>query len=155
VSFDPYAPYGPPIESTCRVATWNVWGRYGEWAAWLDGITAELRQCAPDVVCIAETWATANQDAASLLGKALGLRHCVTWADEPAYGAPEPDWKSGVAVCSRWPVVTRQHRPLPGSGDALGTVAHAQLGGPRGLIDVFVVLLDYPLHASSVRQQQV
>jgi endonuclease/exonuclease/phosphatase family metal-dependent hydrolase len=151
MSFDPYAPYGTPIETTCRVATWNVWGRYGDWAARLDGISAELRQCAPDVVCIAETWETADQDAASLLGEALGLPHCVTWAD----WAPEPGWKSGVAICSRWPVVTRQHRPLPGNGEALGTVAHAQVDGPRGMIEVFVVLLDYPLHASGVRQQQV
>jgi len=31
VSFDPLAPYGPVIESTVRVVTWNVWGRF--WAA--------------------------------------------------------------------------------------------------------------------------
>jgi hypothetical protein len=29
VSFDPLAPYGPVIESTVRVVTWNVWGRFG------------------------------------------------------------------------------------------------------------------------------
>ncbi len=29
MSFDPYAPYGPLVESTVRVVTWNVWGRYG------------------------------------------------------------------------------------------------------------------------------
>jgi hypothetical protein len=29
VSFDPLAPYGPVIESTVRVLTWNVWGRFG------------------------------------------------------------------------------------------------------------------------------
>ena len=34
VSFDPLAPYGPVIESTVRVVTWNVWGRFGaDWAA--------------------------------------------------------------------------------------------------------------------------
>ena len=33
MAFDPYAPYGPLVESTLRVVSWNVWGRYGEhWA---------------------------------------------------------------------------------------------------------------------------
>jgi hypothetical protein len=31
VSFDPYAPYGPLVDTTLRVAVWNVWGRYGAW----------------------------------------------------------------------------------------------------------------------------
>jgi len=31
VSFDPYQPYGPVVETTMRVVTWNVWGRYGAW----------------------------------------------------------------------------------------------------------------------------
>jgi hypothetical protein len=41
VSFDPYAPYGAVLETTCRLVTWNVWGRLGEWQARLDGIIAE------------------------------------------------------------------------------------------------------------------
>ena len=29
MSFGPPAPYGPVIESTVRVVTWNAWGRFG------------------------------------------------------------------------------------------------------------------------------
>jgi hypothetical protein len=47
MSFDPYAPYGAMLETTCRLVTWNVWGRYGEWPARLDGIIAELERSAP------------------------------------------------------------------------------------------------------------
>ena len=50
VSFDPLAPYGPVIESTVRVVTWNVWGRFGaDWEGrqdgWVSGIglVADLR----------------------------------------------------------------------------------------------------------------
>ena len=47
MSFDPYAPYGAMLETTCRLVTWNAWGRYGDWPARLDGIIAELRRSAP------------------------------------------------------------------------------------------------------------
>ena len=58
---DPYVPYGPVADGSCRVATWNVWGRYGDWSARLEGIRSELRQREPDVVCLAEAWETADE----------------------------------------------------------------------------------------------
>ena len=40
MSFDPLAPYGPVIESTVRVVTWNVWGRFGaDWEGRQAGVT--------------------------------------------------------------------------------------------------------------------
>ncbi len=32
---------------------------------------------------------------------------------------------------------------------------YAEIAGPRGIIQLFLVMLDYPLHASGVRQHQV
>jgi hypothetical protein len=61
---------------------------------------------------------------------------------------------SGGAVCSRWPIATRERRPLPGQASAAGAAVHAGIDGPRGIFQVFVVMLDYPLHAS-IRQNQV
>jgi endonuclease/exonuclease/phosphatase family metal-dependent hydrolase len=150
MSFDPYAPYGALIETTCRVVTWNVWGRYGDWSARLDGIIAELRRSGPDVVCLEEAWTTSEQSQADLVGEALGLPHRFAYGDWPQEG-----WVSGAAVCSRWPIRTRAQRQLPGGGDSAGTAVYTEIDGPRGIIQLFVVILDYPLHASGVRQQQV
>ena len=150
MSFDPYAPYGAMLETTCRVATWNVWGRYGEWSARLDGIIAELKRSAPDVVCLEEAWTTPEETEGDLVGEALGLSHRFTWGDWSRDG-----WKSGVAICSRWPIVTQERRPLSGESDAAGSAVYTEIGGPRGIIQLFLVMLDYPLHASGVRQHQV
>ena len=150
MSFDPYAPYGAVLETTCRLATWNVWGRYGEWPTRLDGIIAELKRCAPDIVCLQEAWATPEENQADLVGEALGLPYRFAWGNWPQDG-----WTSGGAVCSRWPIAARAQRPLPGQASAAGTAGYAGIDGPRGMLQVFAVMLDYPLHASGIRQQQV
>jgi endonuclease/exonuclease/phosphatase family metal-dependent hydrolase len=150
MSFDPYAPYGAMVETTFRVVTWNVWGRYGEWSARLDGIIAELKRSAPDIVCLEEAWATPQQGQGDRGGEALGLPYRFGWGDWQQDG-----WTSGGAICSRWPIATREHRPLPGEAGAAGAAGYAGIDGPRGVIELFVVMLDYPLHASGVRQHQV
>jgi endonuclease/exonuclease/phosphatase family metal-dependent hydrolase len=150
MSFDPYAPYGAMVETTCRVVTWNVWGRYGEWAARLDEIMAELKGFAPDVVCLEEAWTTPEESQAHLVGEALDLPHQFSWCDWPENG-----WTSGVAICSRWPIVSRETRRLTGAADRAGSAMYAQIEGPRGKLHLFVVMLDYPLHASGVRQHQI
>ena len=48
MSFSQYEPYGPVVETTMRIVTWNVWGRYGRWAQRPQlsdhyGVLAELR----------------------------------------------------------------------------------------------------------------
>src|SRR6266568_1462002 len=57
VSFDPYAPYGPVVESSVRVVTWNVWGRYGpRWETRQAALEDTLAEVEPDVVCLVEAW---------------------------------------------------------------------------------------------------
>lgn len=150
VAFDPYAPYGPIVETTVRVATWNVWGRYGDWSTRLDGIIADLTRCNPDVVCLEEAWRTPEEIQGDLVGAALDLPHRISAGDWQLDG-----WTSGVAICSRWPVVHHEMRRLPGGADAFGSAFHAAIDGPRGRLEVFIVMLDYPLHGSGLRQQQV
>ena len=84
------------------------------------------------------------------MGEALGLPYRFAWGDWPQDG-----WMSGGAVCSRWPIATHEQRPLPGDAGAAGDVVYAGVDGPRGLVQVFAVMLDYPLHASGIRQHQV
>ena len=108
VAFDPYAPYGPVVETTTRLATWNVWGRYGNWSARLDGITAELARSNADIVCLEEAWQTPEQIQGNLVGAALDLPHRISTGDWQQDG-----WTSGVATCSRWPVAHHEVRRLP------------------------------------------
>ena len=100
MSFDPYAPYGAMVETTFRVVTWNVWGRYGEWSARLDGIIAELKRSAPDIVCLEEAWATPEQSQGDLVGEALGLPYRFDWADWPQDGWTDRRFDY---VLSAWP----------------------------------------------------
>ena len=150
MAFDPYAPYGPVAEGTCRIASWNVWGRYGDWSARLGGIAAELRASEPDIVCLDEAWETPDDSQTDKLASALRLAHRVSLCDFALDG-----WRSGIGICSRWPVTRLESRELPGGGGGFGTAALAVIEGPRGPVQVLAVMLDYPLHASAVRQQQV
>lgn len=72
VSFDPYAPYGPLVESTVRIATWNVWGRYGEnWRERQAGIEDELLGADPDIVCLVEAWRQGETSQPELVAEHL------------------------------------------------------------------------------------
>jgi Endonuclease/Exonuclease/phosphatase family len=48
--------YGPLIETTVRIITWNVWGLYGPWPDREAAITATLRNARPDIVVLTESW---------------------------------------------------------------------------------------------------
>jgi endonuclease/exonuclease/phosphatase family metal-dependent hydrolase len=151
MTFDPYAPYGPPIESTFRLATWNVWGRYGD-ASRQQAIERILVNAAPDVVCLTEAWSQQDADQAQEVASALQVGHH-RFSGSPA--AAEA-WSSGIALVSRWPVVDEQRRPLVDlAGEPRGAATFFQIDGPRGVIEMFGVMLDYPLSGSAVRQHQV
>lgn len=63
---------------------------------------------------------------------------------------------SGIDVISRWPITQHERHPLRGDdGDGMGEACFAAIDGPRGPVQLFVVMLDYPLHASGLRQAQV
>jgi endonuclease/exonuclease/phosphatase family metal-dependent hydrolase len=150
VSFDPYQPYGRVLETTVRVVTWNVWGCYGDWQARQAELERTLSESRPDVVCLAESWSRTGESQADRVAAALGVEYSIFHG-----GWTEDDWTSGIAVVSRWPITRHELRPLPGDGDALGSVVVATIDGPRGLLEFFVVMLDYPLDGSARRQAQV
>jgi Endonuclease/Exonuclease/phosphatase family len=98
VSFDPYAPYGPVVESTARFVTWNVWGRYGDdWQRRHHGIEETLVGAEPDVVCLIEAWQQGETTQPGLIARRPGLvHHCFVG------GWEQEDWISGVGVVSRF-----------------------------------------------------
>jgi endonuclease/exonuclease/phosphatase family metal-dependent hydrolase len=152
VSFDPYAPYGPLVESSVRVVTWNVWGRYGpRWETRQLALEDTLAEVAPDLVCLIEAWRYGESDQPGRLAARLGMpyHHFVgDWQQE--------DWVSGIGLVSRWPMSEPRSRPLRSEdGTGVGQAVHVVVEGGRGPIQLFAVMLDYPLDASGIRQGQV
>jgi endonuclease/exonuclease/phosphatase family metal-dependent hydrolase len=137
MAYDIEAPYGPLIESTLRLVTWNVWARYGPWERREAAIRTTLDRHDPDIVAFVEAWEEQ--------GRRFGMPHHVY--------AGDPD--SGLAIMSRWPVERHEARTLSGPEDAAGAVLFAEIGGPRGAVQVFLVALTWRLEHSGVRQAQV
>jgi endonuclease/exonuclease/phosphatase family metal-dependent hydrolase len=152
MSFDPYAPYGPLVETTMRIVTWNVWGRFGDWMGRQAMIEDALATAVPDVVCLAESWSTPEANQPDLIAKRLGFEHSLFVGDWQ-----QEDWVSGFGLVSRWPITTHERRPLRGEGEDpwLGDSLFAALEGDRGLIQLFLAMLAAPLDDSLLRQGQV
>ena len=151
MTFNQYEPYGPVVDTTMRLVTWNVWGRYGRWRERQAGIEETLAAAAPDVVCLVESWSHADATQPDLVARRLGLAHNLFSGDWE-----QEDWISGIGLVSRWPVTSHERQPLRGEdGSGVGAVLSAVVDGDRGPIQLFVVMLDYPLDASAVRQGQV
>jgi endonuclease/exonuclease/phosphatase family metal-dependent hydrolase len=151
VSFDQYAPYGPVVESSLRVVTWNVWGRYGPWQERETAIEDSLVAANPDIVCLVESWSSAETTQAELVAERLGVEHHLFAGDWE-----QDDWVSGIGLISRWPLAIVERRKLRGVDDSgVGEVLAVTIEGDRGLVQFFAVMLDYPFGASVVRQAQV
>ncbi|WP_396449068.1 endonuclease/exonuclease/phosphatase family protein [Actinomadura sp.] len=153
MTYDIEEPYGPLIETTVRVASWNVWDRYGPWADREAAIAAVLRDAAPDIAVLVEAWEDGGDSQAARLGAALGLPHAVFRGGDS--GAPAGG-RSGIAVLSRWPLGRTGERRLGERAGAGGGLAvHARADGPRGALHVFGAALGWKLNHSAERQEQV
>jgi endonuclease/exonuclease/phosphatase family metal-dependent hydrolase len=135
-----------------RVVTWNVWGRYGsEWETRQVALEAALAEVGPDVICLVETWRDGESTQPGRIADRLGLPYhqfVGEWIQE--------DWLSGFGLVCRWPLSDPQRRALRSEdGGGAGQVVHVAVDGERGPIQLFAVMLDYPLDAGAVRQSQV
>jgi endonuclease/exonuclease/phosphatase family metal-dependent hydrolase len=140
--------YGPLIESTARIATWNVWGRYGAWLDREAAIVATLRSVRPDVLVLTESWATGDDSQCARLRQPLELAHHA-FSGVPAQ--EDENALSGVAVMSRWPI---RHESSHTFGAA--RLQFAELAGPRGPMRVFGLVMDaWWFDESQARQDAV
>ncbi len=143
--------FGPLRQTTLRVASWNLWGRFGPWEERQDPIRDTLAAIDADIVGLQEVWADDERTQASVLADAFGFHS--------AYGSrlPFPDFHLGVAILSRWPIVNQEERPLPGAGepDERRLVLRTDIDGPRGALQVFTTHLNWRFDHSHVRQEQV
>ncbi len=81
VSFDPFQPYGPPVASTMRVVTWNVWVRYGNWAERQAALEVVLADSRPDLVCLVESWSVTEDNQPERVASRLGMEHSLFVGD--------------------------------------------------------------------------
>ena len=105
----------------------------------------------PDIVCLVESWSNGETTQAKLVAARLDVAHHVFAGDWD-----QGDWVSGIGLVSRWPLEVVERRQLRGyDGSGVGEVLAVTIGGDRGPVQFFAVMLDYPLGASVVRQAQV
>ena len=144
--------FGPLIDTTMRVVSWNLWWRFGPWEQRQPAIEATLRELNPDVCCLQELWEEGGHSQAEDLADALGGHHHAY-----AAGIRHGDIAFGNAVLSRWPITIAEHRDLPDvDSDHEGrTVLRAEIDGPRGPLEVYSTHLHWKLYDSHVRQAQV
>ncbi len=105
----------------------------------------------PDVVCLIESWSDTDTTQAEQVARRLGLEHQMFVGDWQ-----QVDWVSGIGLVSRWPLSIIERRMLRGDdGSGVGEALAISIEGERGQIQFFAVMLDYPLDASRLRQEQV
>ncbi|MGH8978210.1 MAG: endonuclease/exonuclease/phosphatase family protein [Acidimicrobiia bacterium] len=156
IDYDPG--YGPLVETRVRIATWNLWARYGPWEGRAPVILETLRALDADIVGLQEVWDDGQRNQAEELATALGYEAAV-WAPNLTF----PDGvRAGNAVIARWPIVRNEMRELPRAGagatDDEGeerVVVFAEVDGPRGPIQIFCAHLSWRDDHSGVRQEQV
>lgn len=140
------------LETTLRVATWNIWWRFGPWEARLPLIIEELRRVHADIVCLQEVWGADDTSSADVIADALGYERCHVGLVEFS-----PRVTFGNAVLSRWTITGAEHRRLPAAGqpDEHRLVLRADVDGPRGPLQVFSTHLNWRFDQSAVRLEQV
>jgi endonuclease/exonuclease/phosphatase family metal-dependent hydrolase len=155
VDYDPG--YGPLVQTRVRIATWNVWGRYGPWEARMPVITENLRAIDADILALQEVWEDHSRSQARELAGALGYTEPVY-----AHNLERDGARSGNAVLARWPITRHEVRVLPrrGAFDAVDEEGEerlclfAEVDGPRGPIQMFCAHLSWSADHSAVRQEQ-
>jgi endonuclease/exonuclease/phosphatase family metal-dependent hydrolase len=150
----------PPGQQPLRVATWNLWWRFGDWQQQQDAIVAVLAAGQPDIIGLQEVWSSPTQDQAELLAGELGMY----WAFVPS---PAPHrWQQrlgdqsigiGNAVLSRWPITDLEHQSLPAPAEENDgrVVVHAAIAAPGGRIPFFTTQLTSAPQLSAIRCAQV
>jgi len=152
MTFDPMQPYGEVLETTVRVASWNVWSRFGPWEEREPVLVAALSDLDADIVCFQEAWSVDDDTQTDRFMTKLNLEHGVQFGEHEYLGIA-----SGQAVLSRWPISESTSLKIDavdkdGSG---GGATFARIAGPRGPIDVVSLILEWRPDLSHVRSDQL
>lgn len=140
----------PSSMRSFKVATLNIWSRFGPWEERLESIRSGLRALAPDVIGLQEVLRFEGFDQAAMIGADMGYE--VAWAEaNPNHGYP-----FGNAILSRWPITRSEEFELPhGGSDERRVLVFAEIASPYGTIPFFCTHLNWKLHHGHVRVAQV
>ncbi len=141
------------VETTLKVATWNLWWKFGPWRARQPLILDELVKLDADILCLQELWGAGGKNQAAEIAEALGLHAYY----EPVLAIDGIDW--GMGILSKWPLVEHQGFVLPSVPSEDGSrdckAMWGRLDGPRGAVDVLNTHLTWRPEESAMRQQQM
>lgn len=143
-------PYGPLVDTTMTVMTWNVWGRFGPWEERAAAIVATIGSVRPDVLLLQESWIDDHGGSqAAELGAALSM-HWAVDGGELLFG----EWGLSNAVLSRWPIgeVVAHELPRLGADGWGGAALRCLIDGPRRPVLAYSVALDWPPSAGAARE---
>lgn len=135
---------------TFRVATLNIWNRFGPWEERLPLIHDGIAKLSPDVMGMQEVLRYPGFDQAALVSEGLGYH--VAWAQ----AAENHGYPFGNAILSRWPILRSETILLPNGGsNETRSICFAELESPYGKIPFFCTHLNWKFHHGHVRQLQV
>lgn len=135
-----------------RLATWNLWWRFGPWEERQAAIVSTLAGLDADVVCLQEVWGEeSGPDQAAVLASHLGMHVTRT----------HQRWRNGLsfgnAILSRFPIESADEIALPGRDGEPGhrSAVLARIDAPFGPVPVISTHLDWQYDGSLTRQLQV
>lgn len=157
---------------TVRIATWNVWWRFGEADRRAPGIVAALAAIDADVVCLQESWGYLDHAAHDPADVGVmvedGTGRGRYQAGELAAALELPEWRYawrishdhrafGNAILSRHPIRRTATLPLPRADQAEEhrTALLVEVESPGGPVVVATTHLNFLWGHSNVRQAQV
>jgi endonuclease/exonuclease/phosphatase family metal-dependent hydrolase len=138
---------------TFRVATLNIWNRFGPWDERLAAIRAGVAELGPDVLALQEVVRLAPDD-----GDGLDQAAAIASASRynVAYGRSRDEPWYGNAVLSRWPIARSQVYELPRGGtDERRSLLFAEVAAPFGVLPIFCTHLNWKFDEGHVRCAQV
>lgn len=143
-----------------RVATWNLWRRFGSWRERQTAIRTVLHEASPDICGFQEVWADGECNFAAQLAEELEMH----WA---WLRSPRPDrWRArlpgssadvGHAILARWPICERYELALPegGAGGGSRNALLCVVESPDGRIPLTTTQLTSAPWDSATRCAQV
>jgi endonuclease/exonuclease/phosphatase family metal-dependent hydrolase len=138
---------------TLRVATLNIWNRFGPWEQRAAAVRAGISAIDPDLLGLQEVLRLDpgvgdGLDQAAVLGAGFGYHI--------AFARAHDEQLFGNAALSRWPIARSACFELPRGGtDERRTLLYADIESPHGRIPFFVTHLNWKFDDGHVREMQV
>lgn len=143
-----------------KLATWNLWWRYGDSEKRQPGILKTLTDLDADVLALQEIWHDDDENFAAHLADSLGYDYAFSPSPNPSKWQRKlgtDRYGIGNAVISRWPIVFHTTTDLPsGAAPDEGRIAlHAKIKTPHGALPFTCTHLNSAWGHSNIRAEQL